>query len=60
MRNRIYVALPCMRSAHTTDIQIVCGIAVLDPQFGDVLTSIQSTCLVQGTGSVEGKGHHDR
>jgi len=38
--------------AHSADIQLVSGIAVLYPQFGGVATSIQSTCSVQGTGSV--------
>ena len=44
--------------AHSADIQLVSGIAVLYPQFGDAVTSIQSTCSVQHTGSVERKGHH--
>ena len=32
--------------AHSADIQLVSGIAVLHPQFGDVATSIQSTYMV--------------
>ena len=40
---------------HSGDVQLVSGIAVLYPQFGDVVTSIQSTCSVPGTGSVERK-----
>ena len=32
--------------AHSADIQLVSGIAVLHPQFGDAATSIQSTYMV--------------
>ena len=34
---------------HSADIQLVSGIAVLYPQFGDAATSIQNTCSVQAT-----------
>lgn len=37
---------------HSGNVQLDSGIAVPYPQFGDVVTSIQSTCSVLGTGSI--------
>jgi len=44
--------------ANSTDIQLVSGIAVLYPWFGDAATNIQSTWSAQGT--ICREGHHDR
>jgi len=44
--------------ANSTDIQLVSGIAVLYPWFGDVATNVQSTWSAWGT--ICREGCHDR
>jgi len=45
---------------HSGDVQLLAGIAVLYPQFGDVVTSIQKYLLSSGHWICREERHHDR